>query len=66
MEDTLLLLVLLSVEAVVVDPEMLDIHIPILFHPTITVVLLETQQKVLLPQIMLDQVEEVDKEIVVP
>tara|TARA_Y100000033_G_scaffold34453_1_gene33139 strand:+ start:128 stop:328 length:201 start_codon:yes stop_codon:yes gene_type:complete len=66
MEDTLLLLVLLSVEAVVVDPEMLDIHIPILFHLTITVVLLETQQKVLLLQIMLDQVVEVDKEIVVP
>jgi hypothetical protein len=65
MEDTLLLLVLLSVEAVVVDPEMLDIPL-VLFHLTITVVLLETQQKVLLLQIMLDQVVEVDKEIVVP
>tara|TARA_Y100000992_G_scaffold262639_1_gene198570 strand:- start:579 stop:770 length:192 start_codon:yes stop_codon:yes gene_type:complete len=51
------------VEVVEEDPETLDIHIPVRFHQIKTLVPLETQQKVLLHQIMLVLAVVVDKEM---
>jgi hypothetical protein len=51
------------VVAVEVDVEMLDIHSLLQFLKTIMVVFLVMLLEDLLPQIMLDQVVEVDKEI---